>query len=123
MIIKEKATSAVHYPVEGVVLADYLASVGLTEGDVKVYATKEEWEASPEGAERLAKRQAVTAQRLTKKRVKSRVAEDIDPELASVQALAVVYMLWEAVDNTKIPASVKAAVNVYAEEMGLPRVV
>jgi len=123
IVLEDKVGTAVHYLPEGVTPAEVLPSLGLTAADVNEYPSVGAWEASPNGAARKAGRLAKVAERTAKQEAKRKVAEQVDPDLASTPALAVIYLLWNAVDSTQIPAKVKQAVNIYADELGLPRVV
>lgn len=122
IVIAEKNSTAVHYLAEDAIVEDVLVGLGLTAQDVTVYPDRDSWVASPAGAARVAARQQKIAVRDAKSEAKRRVANDVDPDLASTTALAVIHLLWPAVDSTKIPAKVKQAVNIYAAELGLPQV-
>ena len=109
---------ALHALDPAVAVEDFLATIGRTAGEVTVYETQAEYEASPEGIAMVAQKAARRADRDNTKAAIVAVREKM-PELANPTAMATIYALYRAVDETKLPLKLRQAVSAYAVSRGL----
>lgn len=99
-------------------ISPLLAKWGLSESDVTTF-TQEQWEQRADRQARKAEKDAQKGAAESKRRAVAKVRERM-PELANDAALSVLYVVWDAVDHTKLPAAVGRALGEWADEKGYP---
>lgn len=118
MIVREKASGALHRLLEGKTAEEMLPVLGLNEADVDVY-TIAEWEATQHYQDRVAQKAAKAQEHERAERAMEKVAARM-PELANDGSMSVIYALWNAIDSTKVPNALKLALSEWSVEKGLP---